>query len=1121
MTCQIPGRGGAAFVGREPELRELRAGLAEATAGRGSLLLVVGEPGIGKTRLADEFSGEAERAGARVLWGRCWEAGGAPAYWPWVEALRAYARAQDREALAAEMGAGAAHLARILPLAAQVATPDELSAAARLDPDGARFALFDAVTSFLAGAGARAPVVLVLDDLHAADRPSLLLLEYLAARLRELPLLVIATCREAEPDLVPAAREALGALARHGRTLPLRGLTEDEVTRMVAGAMGGDVPARLAAAVHAAAGGNAFFADELVRLLRAEGRLRPGAPADPLPVPEGVRGAVRRRLARLGSETQDALAVAAVIGREFDLEVLARVCGASVQETTDRLAPAAAARITVAPSRVLAGQAFAHVLIRQVLYEDLPPGRRLELHARIGETLEGQTPARRRPAEVAHHFLAALPTGEPAKAVRWATAAGDEAARLLAHEDAAAHYEAALGALELAEPGDEGRRADLLLALGEARNWGGDTPEARDAFGRAAGVARAAGLPERLARAALGYGQIVVKAGFVDEPLVGLLREAIAALPDADSPLRVRLLGRLARELHFAPDPEEREALSAEAVAMARRLGDPDTLAHALGARHVATWEPETLPERLATADEIVRLAAAAGDRRLLFDAHVWQASDLVEAGDVGGADSAMRCCRELEAGSHTPAWTWQVAVYDGMRALMDGRFDDADRSIARAVDVGERTRGTTARRYAAVQRFLLGRERGTLAEMEQSVRGTFEDLPDRAARLAALAAEVGRVEEARDELEHTPAATLTAHRRNMLELAELWHLVAPCALLRDLPRAAALYERLLPHADRIHVRGVAGACDGSVSRHLGVLATVLERWDEGERHFRRALERNASLRSPPLVARTRVEHAELLLARDGPGDRSRAVELLEPALATARRLGMRPLERRARELRAHAAAGAAAPATAAGAGVLRREGEVWAIERGGAVVRLGDSKGLRHLARLLGEPGREIPALELARSADDGPRPSTAAGDGLESRRMADDHAGPLLDAQAKAAYRRRLAELHEELDEAERWHDGERVARARLEIDALTRELAAAVGLGGRDRHAASSAERARMSVSKAIRTAVRHIGEHDPELGEHLTRAVRTGTFCAYAPEARAAIRWTVVGGPPSRR
>ena len=1112
MTSQASVGGRAGFVGRERELSELHAGLADAAAGRGSLLLVMGEPGIGKTRLADAFSVEAGEAGARALWGRCWEAGGAPAYWPWVEVLRAYARVEDQQTLAAQIGAGAPHLARLLPSAGRLATAEELAAVERLDPEQARFALFDALTSFLAAAVGRAPVVLVLDDLHLADRPSLLLLEYLAGRLSEMGLLVVGTRREAEADIAAAARDALAALARHGRTLPLRGLGEGEVTEMLGRAMGADAPHRLGAAIHAAAGGNPFFADELIRLLRAEGRLRAGALPDPLPVPEGVRGAVRRRLAGLGAETRDALAVAAVIGREFDVEMLARVCGASVRDMTDRLAPAAAAHITLSPTRVLAGQRFAHLLIRQVLYEDLAPGQRLALHARIAEAVEGLPLARQRPEEVAHHLLASLPVGDAAKAVAWAAAAGDKAARLLAHEEAAAHYEGALRALDLQERGDGRRRVDLLLALGEARTWAGDTPQARDAFQSAAAVARGAGLAEQLARAALGYGQIVVKGGTIDWPLVRLLREALAKLPKADSPLRVLVLGRLARELHFAPDPKEREALSEEAVEMADRLGDEETFASALGARHVATWAPETLPGRLMATDEIVRLARQAGDRRLLFDGYVWRASALLEGGDVAGADAVMRACRALEADFHTPAWAWQLAVYDGTRALLDGRFADAEQSISCARELGERSRGTTARIYAAVQSFLLGRERGTLARLEAVVREGSKDLPDQAARLAALAAELGRTEETRAELGHAPIEAVTARRRTILELTELCCLVPACALLRDNQRAAAVYERLEPYADHIHVRGVVGGCDGSVSRHLGVLATVLERWQDGEGHFIDALKLNTHLGSPPLVARTRVEYAALLLARGSRNDHRRAAELLEPALTTARELGMPTLEQRARQLLARG--GRAGPAAVdSSTAVLRREGHVWTIERGGAVVRLRDSKGLRHLARLLAEPGREIPAVELAQMEQGTNRGSNPPDDALQARLASDDHAGPLLDAQAKAAYRARLADLHEDLAEAERWNDSERVTRAQLEIDALTRELAAAVGIGGRDRHAAASAERARMSVSKAIRTAIRHIREHDAQLGDHLAKAVRTGILCSYAPDTRAAIRWTV--------
>ncbi|MBI3304302.1 MAG: AAA family ATPase, partial [Deltaproteobacteria bacterium] len=483
------------FVGREREMEELYAGLEDARAGRGRLLLLAGEPGIGKTRLAEEFTVFAQQRGARVLWGRCWEGDGAPAFWPWVQIVRAYMQQCDADTLHAEMGAGAAVIAQIV---AEVRERlPHLPVPPEIDPVQARFRFFDSFTTFLKNAGRNQPLVSILDDLHWADIPSLLLLQFLAREVRDARLLVIGTYRDVEVGHVHPLSEALGALARESQCLVLRDLDEKDLGRFIEGMTGAKPTASLIRAVHEKTEGNPFFVSEMVRLLAAEGRLpsAEGQAAWSVSISQGVRETIRRRLAQLSSACLRLLAVAAVIGREFALDLLVRVSeestGSDATPLLGLLDEALAARMLGEAGGGVARYRFAHALIRETLYEDLSLTDRIRLHQRIGETLEALRATNLDPhlTELADHFFKAAPGGTVDKAITYAVKAGERATALLAYEEAVAHYQRALQALELKAP-DARQRCELLLDLGDARAKAGDTSQARATFQQAAAVAR-------------------------------------------------------------------------------------------------------------------------------------------------------------------------------------------------------------------------------------------------------------------------------------------------------------------------------------------------------------------------------------------------------------------------------------------------------------------------------------------------------------------------------------------------------------------------------------------------------------------------------------------------------
>ena len=452
--------------GRERELSLLEDALTDARAGRGRLVVLAGEAGIGKSRLADELAARARLNGTQVLWGRCWEAGGAPAYWPWVQALRAHVRDSEQDALREELGAAAAHVAHLLPELREL-YPD-IPEVPSLDTEGARFQLFDSTAAFIRRAAVSSGWLIVLDDMHAADASSLLLLEFVAAELADARVLLLATYRDPELETGDPIAVALAGITRLASLrISLHGLDRPEVASYIGQSAQLEPDPSVLAAIMAETEGNPLFVGEIVRLLAAEGRL--GTPTDPtwrLSIPETVKEVIGRRVKTLSTECRDVLALASVVGREFQLNVVAHLADRTRDEVLALLDEAEAARVVSDVPASPGQMRFTHALVRDTLYDALPQGRRLELHRRTGDTLEELTgpEASAHLSELAHHFYSALPAVEPDKVVSYARRAGDHAGALLAHEEAARLYELALQALALSPVADQDLERTLLLA---------------------------------------------------------------------------------------------------------------------------------------------------------------------------------------------------------------------------------------------------------------------------------------------------------------------------------------------------------------------------------------------------------------------------------------------------------------------------------------------------------------------------------------------------------------------------------------------------------------------------------------------------------------------------------
>lgn len=1073
-----------AFVGRTRELRELAAVAEPPRAGRDRLVLITGEAGIGKTRLAEELARRTAARGARVVWSRCWEAGGAPAYRPWSEILRRLASG-DGAAPGPTWSAG---------LGAALASPSPGAAApdpVRPDAEAVRFATFDAAARLLRHAAAT-PLLIVLEDLHAADLPSLRLLEFVVRELDDVPLLVVGTYRPAAADQRPAVALALARLAHAALRVPLAGLAAEEVAALLAA--GGDAaPAELVAAVHDATAGNPLFVVETARALRLAhpGGLR-AVPREHLFVAGGVREAVRARLALLAPQSRALLELAAVFGDQTDLAALqlAGEVAPAVLLDTARAGAAAGVLAGGDPTRLV----FRHALLRDVLYEDLPPARRRALHLAAGRAIAQRHAADLGPqlAALAHHFReAAGDAATVASALDFTVQTARRAAALCADEEAIVAYRQALALIDR-QPAVASTRGQLLIELAEALTRSGEHLEARPVLHAAAALARADGDAALLARAALCSAErgLGVPYRAADAEVLALCDEALARLPAADSPLRARVLARAAVE-HSANDaPERARADSAAAVAIARRLDEPVALAHVLSARHAVFWRYGAPAEGLAVAAEIATIGGAIGDPDLVVQGRTWRLYDHMLAGDALAFDDELAAYGPLAETLRRPRYLWLAENARALRALWQGRFTEAETAIGAARTQVARLGDATAMQNPVAQLFALRRQQGRLAEQEAGARlavARFPGSPVPQTCLALVHLELGQLAEARVAFEAVAAADFDDLRREH-RLGVLPYLSEVCAALGDARRAAALHALLLPLADRVVPYGLSVAF-GVGAHWLALLADAMGRPDEARAHAERAVARHATMDAPPWLARSRLLLARLL--RRDAGARGRARDLAAAAGAAAEGLGMRALAADAGALRA-ALEAADAPHPRRRRGIFRREGELWSIGDGErAPLRLRPCKGFRYIAALLAQPGRARAAVDLAALA-----PRSAA-------------APPTAQAPAAGGDYARLAALRDQLDEAERFDDRERAARLRDELARRATRLAPR----GRRRPGSTPAERARLNVTRTVADAVRRIAAADPALGRHLESAIRTGTLCCYVPDPRLPIDWSL--------
>jgi tetratricopeptide (TPR) repeat protein len=1080
VTASVPG---TRLLGRERERQHLLAALERARGGVGGLALLAGEPGIGKSSLAADAAATAAGAGVVSLWATCWQGDGTPPFWPWIQVLRQV----RREVPAAEVARAFSPVAPALgPLAAELDLGEG-------EEGGERFRVFDAMTRGLLELAATTPLLIVLDDLHWADAPSLQLLDFLGRNVRHAAVLVIGTYRDVDlPDDHPL-HDLVGLAASQVAHLQLAGLDTDAVAEMLARTSHEPPTPDLVAQVAADSGGNPFFVRELGNLLA--GRTGDQSVAT---LPHNVRQVVRDRVERMPHETAAALARASVIGVTFSAADLGGLCDISPEDTLGRLQPALAARL-VRPAERGARLRFVHALVPEVLYADLAPPRRAELHARHARRIEAAAGERpdTRIEELAHHFARAVPVIDASVAVTALTRAAQQAIELLAYEQAITHYEQALEfqALTDTEPAE---RARLLHALAQAQNLAAMPVLAMATRREAARLARLAAQPDLLAQIGLETGEPFVMLT-TDDERVAILEDALSGLPQRDDPTRAVAMAGLGAALLFTDQVARKEALFDSAVAMARRLDDPATLARVLAEQAAASWIADAA-RRLGATTEVVALAEQVGDRRLSLRGRIQRIGVLLELGDGDTLRVEIDAFERLATAARLRVFSRVVPL---QRVVLAGLAGDwlAGEALLDAAAATYRSSGQATGRVAvAIATRCLRFAQGRGAELHEELAELAPQYPASVALQASAAfaaAAAGRTDEARAVLSRLAPARLAETPRDFTWLAGVALAGQAAVACGDQSVVRVVRELLQPFGESIvPFSRTATAELGPAGYTLGLAAEASGEPDAAVAAYEAAIDTCRRLGAPVFAADSQYALARTLRSRRNAGDLERADSLAAEATATAGRVGVALPLNGVAPPPASAVTAPAPVVTLAAVEVptATREGDVWALTYAGATVRVRDSTGLGHLTRLLANPGAELHVLDLAAGQ---PRRSQAAA------------RSPVLDDAAKAEYRRRIDELRAEVAEATEWNDQVRAAKAEAELDALTSELRRAVGLGGRDRPVADEAERARFAVSKAMRTAIRRIAEHHPQLGAHLARSVRTGTFCTYTAD----VRWQV--------
>lgn len=1106
------------LVGRVTELDHLAATLRETRAGHGGLAMLAGEPGIGKTRTLEEFAETARAEGALVLWGRCYEGEAARPYGPFVEAIVEHARSAAADALRDDLGIGAAPLARLIPVLRE-RLPD-IPEPMALQPDEERVRLLDSVVQFLIALSARAPVALVLDDLHWADGGTIALLRHVARFAAQHRLLLLGAYRDVEVGPEHPLWDALGALPRETtyEHLALSGLNSAEVEQLLEAVADQKVADALVTPIVAETSGNPFFIREVLLHLADEGQIvwresgwTSQLATQQVGIPQSVRQVIQRRVARLPDRANRLLRAAAGFSASFPFVIVARVAGLEETEALDAIDDALAAQLLCSGDAAETFD-FTHVLVRHALYAELSTPRQTRLHRQIAETMEQVYGDRVADcaAELAYQYARSSALPDSDRGVFHAVTAADQAERAYAREDSVVFLRMALQLL----PSNDLRRARIVGRLGMALSWALGFDEAirtmREAGDLIAATEGRDAAADYLADAVMGLWA----AGSQRWPLAS---QGLAYIDNRRDTTWVRLAANdiIRRE---AEDPEypgimvdtpERRAVAevAEHLSFSRR----EEVALGVYGFLIARSREDIL-RRFGHAP--FWLMMGAGEYRRSVP--LWE-DMIVQSEREGRIADAVAYLAQLA----------RCYYALGDSAAAGAAYERAIAFAARVTGSLFQRRTFTAVRFDMRTVVDQGWEDFFREEQTSLEQPAIEDHWGLALMQAAGARLTARLEGGEQALFLVGSVLTALERAPGWAVNYTWIACEAATALWLLGRAQ--YADVIERNLREKVLAPDFRCPMVDARlSMAHLCALQGGYDEAIDWFAKARVVLDEQGARPLRATVDYDEALMYYRRAAPGDIERAQPLLDAALQQFLPLGMAGWIQRAETLRAqrvrnesdasaeHSAGSDVAPSpvvtpaatsasnagtsSAVAAVLLHREGDYWTVVYGTSTSRLRDMKGLSYLSRLLGDPGREFHALDLIRMERATTTAEAPVDQGLQ-----------ILDPQAKAAYRRRVEELRAELEEAEGFNDSGRAAQAREEMEAIGEQLAAAVGLGGRDRKVGSATERARSAVTQRVRSAIKRIAEQHPALADHLADRVETGTFCVYRPDPARPIEW----------
>jgi len=889
---QYSSRPRGVFVGRQREMAELTAALDDALSGHGRLVMLVGEPGIGKTRTTQELASYAENRGAQVLWGRCYEEEGAPPYWPWVQTIRSYVQQSDPDRLRSEMGPVASDIAEIVPEIRDKLPGLESPLAS--DPEQARFRFFDSVTTFFKNVSRTQPVMIILDDLHWADRSSLLLLEFLAGSISGSRLLLVGLYRDVEVSRQHPLSQTLGNLIREElfQRVHLGGLDREEVGRFVEVISGEAPPPGLVESVHTRTEGNPLFVGEVVRLLEREGLGGEGTWS--ARIPEGLRDVIGRRLNQLSAQCNQVLITASVIGREFEFrQLMLLIEGAEEDRLLDLLEEALAARIIDEIPRSVGRYQFTHALIQETLVEELSTTRRVRLHARIGDALEELygDQAEDHAAELAHHFDEAEAVTGAEKLVHYSKLAGERSLASYAFDEALSHFQRALAAKE-GEPGSTGMEqpmdeetADILLGLGYAQIPLALLDDGVSSLRRAFDYYVDAGnIPKVVEIAEWGHWASLIQR-MQDEK-----RRALE-LVEPDSHDAGRILPSYGYALALEADGYgPAMEIFDKALAISRRENDKLIELRALANRGNIQGFHLRWQECLEACLQAIDLSASVDDPISKLRATQWATEALIELGESKQASLRAKETLELVERMHARAWLNFAARVTLGLAIATGDWLSAR-------ETSDRFPSHSSILFKVLIQLQLGELAGGRADIDylrqlQAETRSFPYLSSLRWTVLGVAARITGSEELLDLAESTAVELWSRPGHPWQKQFSTTCLSIVAVERHDSASAARLYADMSSHAGY-------GPWLIDQRRLLGLLSQTMGNMGQASAHFEDALAfcRKAGYR--PELAWTCCDYADTLLQRNGVGDRAKAMTLMDESLAISTELGMRPLMER------------------------------------------------------------------------------------------------------------------------------------------------------------------------------------------------------------------------------